>query len=701
MKKNLLKTLLVAAGMVMGVNGAWAEPGDEVINANIDCTGEIIDNVLTGAVNTMAIGTGGAATEIVNNSYMKLGDHDNVVTIPEDSYAGTRDAVEISFDMAWGNKNGMGNGIALKDAAGENIAYFKYARWGGGTNDMDIDFSNILGGHSSNKAVWNNKTHFVITIDYAKKTVSTVATFGSTTKTFATTITNTNPIATFTVNGYNAGGNADRAGLFGNLIIKTIEGDYNIPTAKYSVLWVEDGTVIQEDNGREGDVNDNITLLPADLANFFVGDVKYIVTGNDVEGKTISSDGSTVVKISVRKAERWAYTITSSYNEKNLDWSISDEVWEDENNITIHYPRYQKYNNILVGREPNGNDLTVTVTINKNGYTEDIKYTSDNINIDNLYMLSEAENLGTGLAESGTSYNTRVSGGKIIHGSEGKLLSLPPGKYILTLGAIGGDNNSHSVKYNVSAGEKLIIEEGVCEKNMLTLIPSTEFTLFTETDITFTSSDQSSDRGIDLIYVQKTGDITELPITLSTEYEYSTYCNADFALDFTDNADVKAYAATVDEENNRVVLTEVMQVPAGEGVVLKNISNATSATVNVIATAAPIADNAMVGVKEAMDAEALVADNAYILNANNKFHRVGSGATNQLAAGKAYLRYKATEGSEARLTIVIEDSVTAVADVTAPTSECGNVIYNLQGVRVQNMTAPGLYIVNGKTVVVK
>lgn len=194
--------------------------------------------------------------------------------------------------------------------------------------------------------------------------------------------------------------------------------------------------------------------------------------------------------------------------------------------------------------------------------------------------------------------------------------------------------------------------------------------------------------------------VNRAPVIVSIPNEYNTYCTPS-ALDFTDNADVKAYAATVDEENNRVVLTEVMQVPAGEGVVLKNISNATSATVNVIATAASIADNAMVGVTEAMDAEALVADNAYILNANNKFHRVGSGATNQLAAGKAYLRYKATEGSEARLTIVIEDSVTAVADVTAPTSECGNVIYNLQGVRVQNITAPGLYIVNGKTVVVK
>lgn len=699
MRKNLLKTLLVVIGMVIGINGVWAESGDEVVNANIDCRGTITDGILAGMVNTMVIGTGGAETEIVNNSYMKLGDHDNVVTIPEDSYAGTRDAVEISFDMAWGNKNGMGNGIALKDAEGNNIAYFNHCRWGSSENDMEIDFTSLLGAKSGNAALWSAKTHFVITIDYAKKTISTVATLGSEKHEFATTLTNTNPIATFTVKGYNAGANADRAGLFGNLIIKTIEGDYNIPTAKYSVQWVEDGTIIKEDNEREGDVNDNITLFPADLASFFVDDVKYIATENDADRKTISSDGSTVVIISVRKAEKWAYTITSSYNGNNLDWNTSDAVWEDDNNVTIHYPRYQKYNNTLVGRKPNGNDLTINVTINKNNYTEDITYTSENI--DNLYILSEAEDLGTGLTESGTSYNTRISSGKIIHGSEGKLLSLPAGKYIFTLGAIGGDGYNHTVKYNVFAGEEKIIEEGICNQNMLTLIQSAEFALFAETDITFTSSDQSSDRGIDLIYVQKTGDITEVPIALSTEYDFSTYCNANFALDFTDNADVKAFAATVDEENNRVVLTEVMQVAAGEGVVLKNVGNVASATVNVIATAAPIAGNAMVGVTKDMTAEELVADHAYVLTNNNTFKRVGANATNLYAAGKAYLRYIPAAGSEARPTIVIDDSMTAVAGVTAPAAERENVIYNLQGVRVQSIAAPGLYIVNGKTVVVK
>ena len=502
---NVTLLTITRASSGEGGDEPSVEPGTETINADIDCTGTIVDGILEGTVNFMTIGEGGAATEIVNNSYMKLGDHDNVVTIPAEQYAGTRDVVETSFDMAWGNKNGMGNGIALKDAEGETIAYFEYARWGGGSDNLGIDdIYAIMGGHSGNVAVWNNKTHFVITIDYAKKTISTVATLGTTTKEYSAALTNANPVASFTVNGYNAGGNADRAGLFGNLVIKTIAGNYNVATANYTVKWVE-GTEVVKEETREGDVDSEITLLPADLANFLVDEVKYIVTENDAAGKTIAADGTTVVTISVRKAEKWAYTVTTSYNGNTLDWTASGEVWEDEPNVTISYPRYLASGTTLVEKKPNGNDLQQGIVVTNDGFTTDFEYAATEI--EDLYFVKEAEDLDTELAQSGTSFGSRVSCGKIIYGAEGTLFELPAGKYIVTLGVIGGNTTNHIVEYTVSAGDKQIAEFE-CTGNFLTLGKSEEFTVEDESvAITFTSNDASTDRGIDLVYVQKTGDV--------------------------------------------------------------------------------------------------------------------------------------------------------------------------------------------------
>ena len=122
---------------------------------------------------------------------------------------------------------------------------------------------------------------------------------------------------------------------------------------------------------------------------------------------------------------------------------------------------------------------------------------------------------GTGLSKSATTFTDRVSNKQIIYGASANLLNLPAGKYIFTIGAIGGDNNTHKVEYVIYKGDKddenkTEIGRGQCTGNFLTLISSDEFSLTENTTISMTCSDASSGRGIDLVYVQKTGDV-ELP----------------------------------------------------------------------------------------------------------------------------------------------------------------------------------------------
>ena len=75
--------------------------------------------------------------------------------------------------------------------------------------------------------------------------------------------------------------------------------------------------------------------------------------------------------------------------------------------------------------------------------------------------------------------------------------------------------------------------------------------------------------------------------------------------------------------------------------------------------------------------------------------------TGTLAANKAYLKIPAGEGARA-LSIVFDDEqeTTAIESVVPKTVRTDNVYYNLRGQRVAQPTR-GLYIVNGKKVVIK
>lgn len=185
-------------------------------------------------------------------------------------------------------------------------------------------------------------------------------------------------------------------------------------------------------------------------------------------------------------------------------------------------------------------------------------------------------------------------------------------------------------------------------------------------------------------------DPAETVIELPTEYKYSTY-STNVALDFTDNADIKAYTATVN--GTTVELTEINKVPANTGLILENVSGSASTVVVVTVGVDAVKDNALVAVKEAMDAKALVEAGAYILVDDETFQKVGEEATGTLAAGKAYLKVDNATG--ARI-LTIGGTPTSIEGVTEKAVNADDTIYNLQGVRVKTPTTPGLYIINGK-----
>ena len=180
--------------------------------------------------------------------------------------------------------------------------------------------------------------------------------------------------------------------------------------------------------------------------------------------------------------------------------------------------------------------------------------------------------------------------------------------------------------------------------------------------------------------------------SLTPAKTYTTLTSA-YALDFTSvSSDIKAYIAT-EVSGSAVQMIQVNKVPANTGLVLKATTPKTTVNVPVFdgTGADNVTANKMAG--SATETTAIAANAGYILS-EGAFHPATAGT---LAAGKAYL---AIAVSSARtLEMTFDDDVTAIEAVKAQNVENGQ-FFNLAGQRVAQPTK-GLYIVNGKKVIIK
>jgi hypothetical protein len=210
---------------------------------------------------------------------------------------------------------------------------------------------------------------------------------------------------------------------------------------------------------------------------------------------------------------------------------------------------------------------------------------------------------------------------------------------------------------------------------------------------------ESSNMNHVYIYMETSEEV--IPETVTAEVSaagLATFCS-EWALDFTGIEEVYAYKVSVNEK--QITYTRVYQVPAETGVVLRSLSgDAISVEVPVIESADEIADNALVGVLEAIESLPTDGDGCtnYILN-NLPSKGVGFyKANNQpVGAGKAYLQ---VEGTLSKDFIGFADGVATGIETIDNGWTVGNEIYDLQGRKVMNPTK-GIFIQNGRKVVIK
>ena len=178
---------------------------------------------------------------------------------------------------------------------------------------------------------------------------------------------------------------------------------------------------------------------------------------------------------------------------------------------------------------------------------------------------------------------------------------------------------------------------------------------------------------------------------------YGTYCSA-HALDFS-ATDIEAYTAAYSYESGKVVLTKIGDgiVPANTGVVLYGTPSSEQAVPVTVTDKTTLEGNEMVGVT-AQTTVNWTSDSKcnYILQQGKFFKATGAA----IRANRAYLHttYDVSTSGAPELDLAFGDETTGIQNIERTVND--NQYYTLDGRRVAEPTK-GLYIVNGKKVVIK
>ena len=166
-------------------------------------------------------------------------------------------------------------------------------------------------------------------------------------------------------------------------------------------------------------------------------------------------------------------------------------------------------------------------------------------------------------------------------------------------------------------------------------------------------------------------------------------------LDFSGVDGLTAFIATAAGSVSGVTLTSVDEAAGAEGVMLKGTAG-TKYSIPIKAAATTSGANLLSAAYSATPAD---ANELYILS-GGKFCLVDTGGSN-VPAGKAYLLASNVDGSANELTFNLEEEGNVTGIKSIETSKKNNgVYYDLSGRSISNPTK-GLYIVNGKKVIIK
>ena len=168
-------------------------------------------------------------------------------------------------------------------------------------------------------------------------------------------------------------------------------------------------------------------------------------------------------------------------------------------------------------------------------------------------------------------------------------------------------------------------------------------------------------------------------------------------------AGVEAYVVSATNDNWATLEQVNNVIPAATPVILKNVGDGTSYNFYYTSDEAPEIESNLL---EGSIVDRYVADDAYVLGIKDEEVGLYTATKNQLSntafknnANKAYLP-KTTGMNAASYSFRFGEGTTGIDQITE-NREQSTVIFDLTGRRVENISAPGIYIVGGRKVLVK
>jgi hypothetical protein len=494
--------------------------------------------------------------------------------------------------------------------------------------------------------------------------------------------------------GFTRGGSVGWTNPHGLVALKVSECEQTISNADYTVNFVDGlGNSLKSASVRSGVVGNYISLLGTDKDAIWVDtddddvvDTKYIYVSDNASTTEITNDGSASCNIVFSVAPTYSYSFKTSFGTT----LASGSTFADET-VSTAIPRYIMNSGTFYVYASAANNITYSksMTVTSNNQEETVSY--NDTGYDNVVYFAEAEdiagmtssNSGQGGARSSMCYGAYAE-------NNVTATSLPAGKYTLTAYICGNEGTT----FRFYAGNTSNEIHSIATTGSLTTTTSAEFNLTETTDIIIGAVGDAN-KLIDFIYIRRTGDATTSESVTITSAGWATYCSP-YALDFSSSIAnlTKAYLITGNSGKTLTLEQITGTIPANTGILLEG-EGAVSIPV-VASSSTDVSANILKGVTAptVKDAESI-----YVLM--NETPGVGFYKNNNeftVGANTAYI--DATDLASARAFYLFDDMTTGVNDVRVKTTDNIGEVYNLAGQRVAKPTK-GLYIVNGKKVVIK
>ena len=660
MKKNLLKMLLVAFAMIAGSVSSWATDPDlsnyTLIKSAEFGTADAVNIACSGACAYTAYDTGNKKQQALT-----------IATAPEDA------AGWIAF-QGWTDGSGKGwwnrSGQSLYCVNAQRSA----AVFGDDLTTGWLVVFDCKGQASAGLTLTNADGNPDGTFSYITSEDG---------KSYYCTITaETNAYVGFC-------GIKNSQGI---LKISVYKPNNPVVSTTYTVNYTDlEGTQLKESKVYDAIAGSAITLTDADKANIVVGENTYVYDSDDSEGKTVAEDGSSAVTVKFHMAKNFKYTINEMANGTAV--RTTEGISYETASVTAPYRKYNALDGQLYKKDASNKEYNYSFTLTEDNQVENLDYTIVE-NVNNVVFITEGEDVA-GLTVC-TSPNTaiRSSNSSSAYASEDtKIVKLSAGTYKLHAIIYDASKNPDS-HWIFKAGETQIADFN-CTTVNIQEFDSEEFTLAEDADIIFAAAGNNN-MGLDALYIVGNGQVVEEPV-LATEAVFDFNASNHPTSNNGNEGDITEDEVLIDGD---VTLTIS---PAEEGKTTPNRYWSTNKGPQLRMY------SGMLTLEAGTKAIVKVVINQGKWNAENTFNGV-TAATSEWEGNSTNVVLDIagnTQMNSIVVTLAERDGDTTTFDVTtvgisniAASQTAENAIYNLQGQRVEQ-TVKGLYIVNGKKVLVK